>query len=69
MSPQRSASPRKSPRGDSPANRSRDGRSPTPCSVSPRGRPDASRSPSPRNSNGDVSNIHLKNAVIKLPTS
>ncbi|CAJ2652503.1 unnamed protein product [Trifolium pratense] len=47
ISPQRSTSPRKSPRRESPDNRSRDGKSPTPHSVSPRGRPDASRSPSP----------------------
>ncbi|QHN81170.1 hypothetical protein HN51_058017 [Arachis hypogaea] len=50
-SPRTSASPRKkSPRGESP--RTRNGHSPTP--VSPRGRPDASRSPSPRNSDGDA---------------
>lgn len=60
ISPQRSTTPRKSPGGGSPENRSRDGRSLTPHSVSPRGRPEASRSPSPRNSNGDVSNVHLE---------
>ncbi|KAE9595568.1 hypothetical protein Lal_00031066 [Lupinus albus] len=53
ISPQRSASPRKSPRGESPDNRRHDRRSASPRSVSPRGHPDASRSPSPRNSNGD----------------
>ncbi|XP_019426369.1 PREDICTED: serine/arginine-rich splicing factor SC35-like isoform X2 [Lupinus angustifolius] len=54
ISPQRIASPRKSPRVESPDNHSRDGRrSASPHSVSPHGRPDSSRSPSPRNSNGD----------------
>ncbi|XVE66546.1 hypothetical protein DITRI_Ditri08aG0087600 [Diplodiscus trichospermus] len=56
----RSRSPRKSPsphkaspgRGESPDRRSRDGRSESPQSVSPRGRPADSRSPS-RNSDVD----------------
>ncbi|MCI38329.1 serine/arginine-rich splicing factor 2-like, partial [Trifolium medium] len=56
---------------ESPDNRSRDGRSPTPRSVSPRGRPDASRSPSPRNSNGDVSNVMSMNELffMKYPVT
>ncbi|CAK8537682.1 unnamed protein product [Lathyrus sativus] len=53
ISPQRSTSPQKSPLHERPDNRSRDERSLTPRSVSPRGRPDVSPSPSPRNSNGD----------------
>ncbi|XP_011004977.1 PREDICTED: serine/arginine-rich splicing factor SC35-like isoform X1 [Populus euphratica] len=55
LEPRRSYSPRKnSPvKGESPDRRSRDGGSPTPRSASPRGRPAASRSPSPRNSDVD----------------
>ncbi|OIW17036.1 hypothetical protein TanjilG_13855 [Lupinus angustifolius] len=69
ISPQRIASPRKSPRVESPDNHSRDGRrSASPHSVSPHGRPDSSRSPSPRNSNGDVSVAHLELcSEIELP--
>ncbi|KAG6782019.1 hypothetical protein POTOM_011406 [Populus tomentosa] len=57
LEPRRSYSPRKnSPvKGESPDRRSRDGGSPIPRSASPRGRPAASRSPSPRNSDVDVS--------------
>ncbi|KAJ6942152.1 hypothetical protein NC652_008070 [Populus alba x Populus x berolinensis] len=56
LEPRRSYSPRKnSPvKGESPDRRSRDGGSPIPRSASPRGRPAASRSPSPRNSDVDV---------------
>ncbi|XP_034888777.1 uncharacterized protein [Populus alba] len=55
LEPRRSYSPRKnSPvKGESPDRRSRDGGSPIPRSASPRGRPAASRSPSPRNSDVD----------------
>ncbi|KAJ6389662.1 hypothetical protein OIU77_027896 [Salix suchowensis] len=62
LEPRRSYSPRKtSPRKNSPVKsgspdrRSRDGVSPIPRSASPRGRPAASRSPSPRNSDVGVS--------------
>ncbi|XP_039015679.1 serine/arginine-rich splicing factor SC35-like [Hibiscus syriacus] len=55
LSPRKSLSPRKaSPRGESPE-RNFDGRSPSSRSVSPRGRLVDSRSPSPRNSDVDVS--------------
>lgn len=57
----RSPSPRKSPsplirsHSATPDRRSHDGHSPTSRSVSPRHRPADSRTPSPRNSDVDVS--------------
>ncbi|KAK2984646.1 hypothetical protein RJ640_006629 [Escallonia rubra] len=65
-SPGRSPSPRRTPpsRGRSPAGNSNKEGSPIPRSVSPRGRVADSRTPSPRNSDAEVSHeLHFYNCL------